>query len=338
MSATSRYDRQIRLAQIGSEGQVRLRKSSAVLVGVGALGSVLADILVRAGIGELRFLDRDIVELTNLQRQTLFKEEDARESRPKVLAAARALQAINQEVNLVPLAEDLHSANVATLLTGADLLLDGTDNFSTRYLLNDWSVREGIPYVYAGVVGTHGMTGAHLPGGPCLRCTWPSPPSGASAPTCREAGVLGPAVTAVAAHAAAEAMKILTGNADACFPGYLCLEIWQGESQSLRTQVDPNCPCCQGREFPWLEAGKIPAAEVLCGGNAVHVPSQGPCDLDELGNRLQAIHPQIKTSEHHLRLQTQSLELIRFADGRTLVRGTEDPSRARSIVSKMFGD
>ncbi len=337
MPSSSRYDRQTRLSQIGAEGQARLRESSAVLVGVGALGSTLADLLVRAGIGELRFIDRDVVEWTNLQRQSLFREDDARAGRPKVIAAEQALRATNQDVKLGPLAEDLHSANAAHLLAGVDLVLDGTDNFSTRFLLNDWSVRESIPLVYAGVVGTHGMAGAHLPNGPCLRCTWPVPPTGEDAPTCREAGVLGPAVAAVAAHAAAEALKILTGHAEACFPGYVCLDLWQGELRSLRSQVDPECPCCQQRQFPWLEAGLVPKAEPLCGGNAVHVPSDAPCDLAQMARRLADKLGAVQSETHHLRVRVEDLELIRFADGRTLVRGTEDSGRARSMVAKVFG-
>lgn len=335
----SRYARQERLAPIGLDGQQRLRRSTAALVGLGALGCVSADLLARAGVGRLLLIDRDIVEWSNLQRQALYCEADARDGRLKAVAAAERLAAVNSEVQCQVLPTDLGAHNLPGVLDAADLVVDGTDNFQTRYLLNDWAVREGRPFVYAGVVASYGLAGAILPGGACLRCTWPEPPDAADAPTCRSAGVLGPAVAAVAALAAAEAIKILCGRPEAVFPGYRYLDLWSGELRSLRSRPDPECPACGRCEFPWLEGGRgARPAEVLCGGDAVQVPASGPgADLPAIARKLADSVDQLELSEFALRFRIDELEVVLFADGHALVRGTEDPARARSVISRTVG-
>lgn len=335
----SRYLRQERLPQIGPEGQRRLRAGRVALVGLGALGCTAADLLARAGVGRLVLIDRDLVEWTNLQRQSLYSEADAAAARPKVEAAAARLAAVNGEVELVPLAVDLGPRNVAQALDGADVVVDGTDNFPTRYLINDWAVRARRPFVYAGAVASYGLTGAILPGAACLRCTWPEPPAAADTPTCRSAGVLGPVVAAIAALAAAEAIKILAGRADAVFPGYRYLDVWSGEMRSLRDRRDPECPCCGHGRYEWLDGGRAgPPAELVCGGGAVQLPPAGTApDLEALERRLAGTVADLRRGAQTLRFGCEELEIVLFADGRVLVRGTEEPARARSIVARTLG-
>lgn len=335
----SRYVRQERLPQIGPEGQRRLRTGRVALVGLGALGCTAADLLARAGVGHLILIDRDLVEWTNLQRQSLYTEADAVAGRPKVEAAAARLAVVNSEVELAPLALDLTPRNAAQILDGADAVVDGTDNFPTRYLINDWAVRARRPFVYAGAIASYGLTGAIVPGAACLRCTWPEPPAAADSPTCRGAGVLGPAVAAIAALAAAETIKLLAGRAEAVFPGYRYLDVWSGEMRALRARRDPDCPCCGGGRYEWLEGTRagLPA-ELVCGGDAVQLPPGGTApDLQALERRLAGTVAELRRGAHTLRFRCEDLEVVLFADGRVLVRGTEEPARARSIVARTLG-
>ena len=335
----SRYARQERLPQIGTAGQASLKQATAAVIGLGALGSVGSDLLVRAGVGKVILIDRDVVEASNLQRQVLYTQSDAEDTVPKAVAAIERLHAVNPEVELESHATDLTAANIAALLGGADLILDGTDNFATRYLVNDFAVQEGKAFVYAGVVGTYGMLGAILPGGPCLRCTWPEPPEAGEAPTCRSAGVLGPAVSVIAGWAAAEAIKILAGASDQAFQGYRYLDIWAGNHQAIHAAVDPDCPCCGRKEHPWLagQRGTL-AAQVVCAGGAVQVPATGdPPDLNRLGERLQGTVDDLQVATAFLRFRHEDLDVLHFADGRSLVRGTEDPARARAVLARTVG-
>ncbi|KAA3610810.1 MAG: thiazole biosynthesis adenylyltransferase ThiF [Planctomycetota bacterium] len=339
MNVDPRYQRQARLPQIGEAGQTALQQARVVLVGLGALGSVSADLLTRAGVGHLVLLDRDVVEWSNLQRQILYDEEDADQARPKAVAAVRRLKAVNRQVQLEAHAVDLSAENAPSLLQGADLILDGTDNFATRYLLNDYAVVHGLPYVYAGVVGTYGMVGALLPNGPCLRCTFPEPPEAGQSPTCRTAGVLGPAVSVMAALATAEAMKWLVGQTDAVVAGFRYVDLWSGDHRLLRSRQDPDCPCCGQGQHPWLEGRRgARGAEILCAGNAVQIPAAGDMpSLATIAARLQGTVQGLQQSRHHLRFQEGDLELFLFADGRALVRGTEDPGRARALLARTIG-
>jgi len=334
-----RYERQIRLPEIGADGQRRLQSATAAVVGLGALGCAGADLLARAGVGRLILIDRDVVDWSNLQRQSLYVEDDAREGRPKAEAARERLRAVNSAIRLDAEAADLTAQNVQALLADADLVFDGTDNFATRWMLNDWAVFRGRAYVYAGVVATYGMVGAIVPGGPCLRCTWPEPPAAAGEPTCRSAGVLGPAVAVIAGLAASEALKILAGRAAEAPPGFLHADVWQQEFQRVRAERDPNCPACARRDFPWLEGRRgTRAAEPVCGGNAVQVPLDlAAPDLAQLAQKLQGTVAELRLQPRHLRYRVGALEVFLFADGRALVRGTEDPAAARALLAETLG-
>lgn len=334
-----RYDRQKRLPEIGEPGQERLARRTAAIVGLGALGSVAADLLARAGVGRLILIDRDVVDWTNLQRQSLYTEDDAARARPKAAAAVARLQAVNSEIELVAHARDLDAANHRALLDGADLLVDGTDNFATRYLLNDHAVARGIPYVYAGVVATYGMVACIVPpDGPCLRCTYPEPPESEHTPTCASAGVLGPAVSVVAGLAAAQALRLLTSGAG--WPGFLSVDVWSLDVQRVRAARDPHCPCCGARDFAWAEGRRgARTAEALCGGNAVQIPAgeQAP-DLAALAERLNGAVDGLAHQAGFLRFAVSELDVVLFADGRALIRGTEDPGRARAVLAETLGD
>ena len=335
----ARYDRQIRVPEIGAAGQTRLGEACAAVVGLGALGSVGADLLARAGVGRLILIDRDVVDWPNLQRQTLYVEADAEQARPKAEAARARLAAVNSEIRIDAHAADLEARNAARLLDAADLVLDGTDNFATRWLLNDWAVSRARAYVYAGVVATYGMVGAVLPEGPCLRCTWPEPPDAAGEPTCRSAGVLGPAVAVIAGLAAGEAIKILAGRSDAALRGFLHADLWTHEVRSIRAERDPACPCCTARRFDWLDGRRgARTAEAVCGGNAVQVPGSGSApDLAAIATRLQGSVTAMRAEAGWLRFQARDLEVFLFADGRALVRGTEDPARAYALLAETVG-
>jgi molybdopterin-synthase adenylyltransferase len=333
-----RYDRQMRVPEIGSAGQERLSQASACLIGLGALGSVTADLLARAGVGSLVLIDRDIVEWSNLQRQMLYTEADADAASSKVDAAQARLAAINSEIELRVHARDLTASNHQELLAGCDVLVDGTDNFSTRYLLNDFAVATQTPYVYAGVVASYGMVGSIVPpSGPCLRCTYPEPPDAAHTPTCRTAGVIGPAVSVIGGLAATQVLQVLLG-AEA-WPGFQYLDVWTGEQRRLKASRDPNCPCCALRQFDWSEGRRgARAAEPLCGGGAVQVPAnENPPDLEATAQRLGNSVEAMQQTPSFLRFRREELEVFLFADGRALVRGTEDPGRARAILAETIG-
>jgi molybdopterin-synthase adenylyltransferase len=333
-----RYDRQMRVPEIGRAGQDKLAQATACLIGLGALGSVTADLLARAGVGRLILIDRDIVEWSNLQRQMLYTEADADAASTKVDAAYARLAAINSEIELVAHARDLTASNHKELLANSDVLVDGTDNFATRYLLNDFAVATNTPYVYAGVVASYGMVGTILPPtGPCLRCTYPEPPEAAHTPTCRTAGVIGPAVSAIAGLAATQVMQVLLG-ADA-WRGFQYLDVWSGEHRRLKARRDPDCPCCVARGFDWAEGRRGGrAAEPLCGGGAVQVPAgETAPDLAATAERLRDSVEAIQHTPSFLRFRREELEVFLFADGRALVHGTEDPGRARAILAETIG-
>lgn len=336
-SADDRYSRQIRFAPLGIEGQERIRAANVALVGCGALGTVLAELLVRAGVGGLRIIDRDFVEASNLQRQLLFDEEDAREGLPKAVAAARRLGRVNSDVRIEAANEDLTPANVLDLFEGAQLILDGTDNFETRYLINDYSVREGIPWVYCAAVGGYGLKMPVIPGkSACLRCVYPTPPEGAQ-PTCETEGVLGPATAAIASLAAGDALKILGCGADSINTRITTIDVWSGEIRQVRPPSrDPECPCCAHREFVHLR-GERRAPISLCGRNAVQIHERArPVDLADLARRLGTISP-VRANEFALRANIEDYELTVFPDGRAIVKGTQDIAVARSVYARYIG-
>jgi adenylyltransferase/sulfurtransferase len=335
-SQDSRYSRQIRFEPIGPAGQQRIREARVAVVGCGALGSFQADALARAGVGMLRLIDRDFVELSNLQRQFLFDEADAREAMPKAAAAARRLAQINSEVALEPAIADLTPSNALELLDGIDLILDGTDNFETRYLINDVSVREFVPWIYGAAVGSYGLKMAILPGRTaCLRCVYPEYP--ANQPTCETAGVLGALTASIAALQVADALKILVQGPDAVVARLTTVDVWSGEIRQIDPPArDPACPCCAAREFVYLD-GSRRAPISLCGRNAVQIHERSrPVNLRELAGRLAGIAP-VRSNEFALRVALDPYELTVFPDGRAIIKGTTDVGVARSLYARYVG-
>lgn len=337
----SRYSRQSRFAPLGDQGQARIRAAGVAIVGCGALGTVAAELLTRAGVGRLRIVDRDFVELSNLQRQFLFEESDAAEGLPKAMAAARRLARLNSEVDLEPVVADLAPANAEELLEGIDLILDGTDNFETRFLINDAAVSTNRPWIYAAAVGSYGLKLAIVPGRTaCLRCVYPEPPSGAQ-PTCETEGVLGPLTAAIASLAAADALKILALGAAspaASFDTRLTtVDVWTGAIRQIAPPArDPECPCCARHQFTYLD-GSRRAPISLCGRNAVQIHERSrPVNLTELAQRLGAIAP-VRANEFALRASIDSYELTVFPDGRAIVKGTTDTGIARSLYARYVG-
>jgi len=335
--ADSRYSRQSRFAGLGEEGQRRIRAGRVAIVGLGALGSVQADLLARAGVGALRLIDRDFVELSNLQRQTLYEESDAAEALPKAVAAARRLARVNSDVRIEPVVADLSPRNIEETLEGADLILDATDNFETRYLINDFAVREGIPWIYGAAVGSYGLKLAIVPGlNACFRCVYPEPPRGAQ-PTCETEGVLGPVTAAIASLQSGDALKILACGRDSVTARLTTVDVWSGQiRQTAPPARDPDCPCCFGREFPHLD-GRHRAPISLCGRNAVQIHERSrPVDLAELASRLGAL-ASVRVNEFALRAALDPYELTVFPDGRAIIKGTTDAGVARSVYARYVG-
>jgi molybdopterin-synthase adenylyltransferase len=335
-----RYSRQILFEGIGDEGQRRLRASRVAVVGCGALGSAQVEMLARAGVGDLLVADRDFVEESNLQRQTMFTEVDARERVPKAVAAARRVAEINSDVECEPVVVDVNSSNVERLIEGRDLVLDGTDNFATRFLLNDACVKHGVAWVYGAAVGSYGVTMTVRPGvTPCLRCVFPEEPAAGSAPTCDTAGVIMPVILVVAAVQAAEALKLLTGNVDSLQGGLMQLDVWRNEWRRISLGVRaPDCPACALRRFDALAAEGGDMATVLCGRNAVQLTPRRAArvDLQALASRLSAVG-EVKSNPYLVRLRAGEYELTVFGDARAIVRGTDDASIARSLYARYIG-
>jgi molybdopterin-synthase adenylyltransferase len=335
----SRYSRQTRFAPFGDRGQQRVRQASVALVGCGALGGVMAEILTRAGVGRLRLIDRDFVELSNLQRQFLFDESDASEALPKAVAAARRLARINSEITLEPMVADLTASNADELFEGIDLILDGTDNFETRYLINDVTAAGSVArtWVYGAAVGGYGIKMAITPGQTaCFRCIYPDPPQGAQ-PTCETAGVLGPVTATIAALQTADALKILATGADSVTARITTIDLWTGEIRQLDPPArDPDCPCCVRRDFAYLD-GSRRAPVSLCGRNAVQIHERArPIDLARLANRLGPLAP-VRSNEFALRVALDPYELTVFPDGRAIIKGTTDIGLARSLYARYVG-
>jgi adenylyltransferase/sulfurtransferase len=334
----SRYSRQSRFAPLGEEGQARIRTASVAVVGCGALGTVEAEILVRAGVGRIRIIDRDFVEWSNLQRQFLFEESDASEGLPKAVAAARRLARVNSEVTIEPLVADLTPANIDDLLEGVGLILDGSDNFEVRFLINDYAVRAGIPWIYAAAVGSYGLKLAIVPGRrACLRCVYPEPPSQGIQPTCETEGVLAPVTAAIASLAAGDALKILGLGAESVAARLTTVDTWSGEiRQTAPPARDPDCPCCAKHDFVHLD-GQRRAPISLCGRNAVQIHERfRPVDLADLARRLAPL-ADVRANDFAVRASIDSYELTVFPDGRAIIKGTTDPAVARSLYARYVG-
>jgi molybdopterin-synthase adenylyltransferase len=332
-----KYSRQVLFQPIGVEGQERLLKSRVVIAGCGALGTTQANGLVRAGVGTLRIVDRDYVEESNLQRQILFDEADASENLPKAVAAERKLKRINSDVAVEGLVADIDSQNAEDLLEGFHLILDGTDNFETRYLLNDVSVKHGIPWIYGAVVASYATTLTVIPGrSPCLACVFPEPPQGLHE-TCDTAGIIAPAAAWAAAVQVAEALKLLVGRPEDLHGSLLAYDVWQNRFQQVKPGIDPGCRACGGRDFIHLE-GAGSASVSLCGRNSVQIHHREPrkLDLAALQARLARFGP-VKANDYLLKCLLDPYELTVFPDGRAIVKGTQDPAVARALYAKYVG-
>lgn len=360
----ARYHRQMLLPGFGEEGQRRLLGSTALIMGCGALGSVAADMLARAGVGHLKIIDRDFIELTNLQRQVLFDERDVADAIPKAEAAKRKIALSNSQVEVTAIVDDLNHRNIERHAMDADILIDGLDNFETRYLANDCAVKHGIPYAYGGAVSTVGMAYTFLPhtknadawyenleegsrATPCFRCIFEEAPPPGENLTCDTAGVIGPVVSIIANFQVADALKILSGNVERVNPGMLSIDLWANTVVQLkvgRTWEEGDCPTCKHHEFEYLEGRAGSSATALCGRNAVqlrHRQSAEGIDLEEVAGRL-ARHGKVAANEFMVRAAVEEggkqYEITLFADGRAIVKGTGESGVARGIYSKYVGN
>jgi len=332
-----RYSRQILFGGIGERGQEALLGAHAAIVGCGALGSFQAAALARAGVGRITIIDRDYIEPANLHRQWLFEEADALEALPKAAAAERRIARINSAICVRGVVADLTGENASELLAGADVILDGTDNFETRYLINDFAVSRGLPWIYGAAVGSYGLEMPVIPRRTaCLRCVYPEPPAGAQ-PTCETAGVINPIVSLIASLQVADALKILSGNPDAVRGRITTADVWQGGIRQVEEVArDPECPACGRGEFPFLQETSRPPV-TLCGRNAVQIREyERPIDLLELRARLEPVG-EVRANEFALRFSAPPYELTVFADGRAIVKGTSDPGVARSLYARYVG-
>jgi molybdopterin/thiamine biosynthesis adenylyltransferase len=333
-----RYSRQTRFPPIGEAGQARLRAARVLVLGVGALGSVIAEQLCRAGVGRLRLVDRDFVEPSNLQRQSLYTEADAAAATPKALAAARHLARINGDVAVEAVVDEVSSANVRDLVAGCDLALDGADNFAVRHLLNEACCAAGIPWIYAACVGAYALSLPIVPGStPCLRCLQDELPMAGDGPTCDSGGIIAPAVHLAAAWAVTEALRLLVGDRTGLRRELWASDLWAGTFQRLDVSSarDPRCPVCGPHPtYPALSAPRE-VGTVLCGRDAVQIGRDRPVDLAAFAVSLGA--SLLQRNDYMVRWSDGPLTGTCFRDGRILVQGTGDVSQARSFADRWLG-
>lgn len=359
----ARYHRQMLLPGFGADGQRRLQRATALILGCGALGSVAADLLARAGVGHLVIVDRDFIDLTNLQRQVLFDERDVADGVPKAEAARRRIAAINSQVEVTAIVDDINDTNIERYADGADILVDGLDNLEARYLANDLAVKSGRPYVYGAAVGATGMALSVLPHGtgdaawenlpsgglatPCFRCLFEeAPPPGTNA-TCDTVGVLNAVTAVVGSFQVAETLKILTGNFGQVSRRLLTVDLWANDLQMLDlagVYEQADCPCCKHRRFEYLDGRAGSQAVMLCGRNAIqlrHRQQADPVDLNAVAARLRHVG-EIRVNEYLLRAtiteHDREYEITLFADGRAIVKGTDRPDVARGLYARHVGD
>jgi adenylyltransferase/sulfurtransferase len=335
-----RYSRQILLPEVGKEGQEKLLDASAAVIGCGALGTVAVSSLVRAGVGQVKIVDRDYIELNNLQRQILFDEEDIARGLPKAIAAAEKLRKINSQVEIEPMVADVNPGNVEEIIGDVDLVLDGTDNFETRFLINDACIKHGIPWVYGAVIGTYGMTMAIVPHRtPCFRCFVAEMPAPGTTPTCDTVGVLAPAVNIVASLEVTESLKLLMEREEELHSRLIYVDAWAGTLEGLELEKgDGLCPACDLSQFEFLEAREGSYLTHLCGREAVQVSVRGETKVSfsALAERLNSVG-QVTSNDYMLRFRVDSYELTVFPDGRTIIKGTTDEVLARTLYARYIG-
>jgi adenylyltransferase/sulfurtransferase len=336
-----RYSRQTLFAPIGKEGQERLRSSAVTIIGCGALGTVLANNLCRAGVGRLRIADRDFIELNNLQRQILFDEDDVKRRIPKAVAAAEKLRHVNSDVEVEALVEDINADGIEALVQETDLLLDATDNFETRYLLNDACIKYQRSWIYSGVIASYGVTMNIIPGvTPCLRCVFPEMPLPGTTPTCDTAGVLNGIVGAITGIASTEALKILL-NSEKTSHDMVWMDVWENTSERITLPRQPDCPACGQHHYDFLDSLGESTSTTLCGRNAVQVRNHAgkggeKLNFSELAERLQPVGT-VQYNEFLLRFVVDGYELTVFPDARAIIKGTADLQVARSIYARYIG-
>jgi adenylyltransferase/sulfurtransferase len=335
-----RYSRQVLFPQIGRSGQEKLLNSRVLLVGCGALGASHAEMLSRAGIGRLRIVDRDFVEYTNLQRQTLFKESHAADRLPKAVAAETRIAEINSGIDVEPIVADVNNSNIESLIDGCDLVLDGTDNFQIRYLLNDACVKTGKTWIYGAAVSSYGTTMTIIPGEtPCLRCVFEEMPDAGSSPTCDTAGVIMPVIASIAAIQVTEAIKLLVGDANSLHRSIVQIDIWQNDWRKIKLSApNPDCITCGRRTFEFLDADSQEFSAVLCGRNAVQIapPKAAQLDLPAFAANLSHITG-VKQNEYLVRFTVGDNEITVFRDARAIITGTDDVSAARNLYARFVG-
>jgi molybdopterin-synthase adenylyltransferase len=333
----NRYSRQTLFPPIGPAGQPKISRGFAVIIGCGALGTIIASALVRAGVGKIRIIDRDFIEIHNLQRQVLFDEDDIRHNLPKAIAAARNLQKVNSTIQIEGVVADVNYTNIEKLVAGADVILDGLDNFETRLLINDVSLKHRIPWIYGGAISSTGMCMTIVPGvTPCYRCILPGPGHAGHVLTCDTAGVISPAPWVMGSLQSAEALKILVGS-PAINRDLIVVDVWNDTFQHLKVNKYPGCPACAGR-YEFL-AGKFSAAATsLCGQNAVQVlsPGSSPVVLAALAERLRPLG-EVSYNEFMLVFKVDAREMVVFSDGRAIIKNTADEALARGLYAKYIG-
>jgi len=335
-----RYSRQILFPEIGKAGQEKLLSSRVAIIGCGALGASHAEMLSRAGVGHLKIVDRDFVEFTNLQRQTLFKESDAADRLPKAIAARQRIAEINSQIEVDAIIADVNQSNVERMVADVDLVLDGTDNFQVRYLLNDACVKLGKTWIYGAAVSSYGTTMTIVPGEtPCLRCIFEEMPDAGSSPTCDTAGVIMPIIATVSAVQVAEAIKLIVGDDKSLHHSLMQFDLWQNDWRKIKLlKPNPDCRACGLRVFDFLDAEAQEFSAVLCGRNAVQIspPNATTIDLKSFGEKLGHLS-NVKQNEYLVRFASEENEITVFRDGRAIIDGTDDVSVARSLYARYVG-
>ena len=336
----SRYSRQILFNQIGKIGQKKLFNSRVLLVGCGALGASHAEMLARAGIGKIRVVDRDFVEFSNLQRQTMFSESDASKRLPKVIACKNRIAKINSEIEVEAIVADVNHTNIESLIENCDLIIDGTDNFQVRYLVNDACIKHNKMWIYGAAVSSYGVTMTIIPNEtPCLRCIFEEIPAVGSSPTCDTAGVIMPIISTISAVQVTEALKVLTGKFDKLHGSLLQFDVWENDWRKIKLgKPNDDCICCGQRKFEFLDAENVEFFTTLCGRDSVQISAPKPTKLDliKLAATLKNI-ADVKQNEYLVRFKIENYELTIFQDARAIIKGTDDFTTARSLYAKYVG-
>jgi molybdopterin-synthase adenylyltransferase len=336
-----RYSRQVLFSGIGNEGQERIMASRVAMIGCGALGAVQSSLLVRAGVGTLRIIDRDFVEESNLQRQILFDEEDVRGVLPKAIAAEKKLRSVNSLVKVEGLVEDVNASSINRLLEGFDLIVDATDNFDARFLINDFAVKNHVPWIYGACVGSYGLTFPIVPGeGACLRCVFENAPPAGVSPSCDTAGVIGPIVSVIAGMQVAEALKILSGRSEKLNRKIITIDLWDNRREAVDLPPPyPECPCCGLKEYPYLDGSLGADVTTLCGRNSVQIRRRDGMriDLDDLALKLKQVGS-LEQNRFLLRAVIDGFQITIFADGRAIINGTYDIAIAKSLYARYIGN